>query len=78
MSAESLFLFLLLVACLSAVSFKRLKVPYTVGLAVIGFALGIVGEFDQSANSLREAILTPDVILFIFIPPLIFESALHL
>ena len=62
----------LLIAVLAvAVAAKYLRVPYTVALVVAGLAIALTGS--------KVAInLTPDLILFIFLPALLFESAYNL
>ena len=40
LAVETSILLLLLVACLSAFIFRPLKLPYTVGLVVVGFGIG--------------------------------------
>jgi CPA1 family monovalent cation:H+ antiporter len=62
---------LLLVACLIAMLTRRLGLPYSVGLV----AAGILIAFVPNAPSLP---LSRDLIFNIFLPPLIFEGALHL
>lgn len=42
LTKEIAILLLLLVACLGAVSFKRLNFPYTVGLVIVGLLLGLL------------------------------------
>jgi CPA1 family monovalent cation:H+ antiporter len=64
---RDLMLFFLL-ALLVRVLMKRWTLPYTVGLLVIGLGLGLFRLFP-------EAGLTPNVIFFLFLPPLLFEGA---
>lgn len=54
-----------------ALASKYIRVPYTVLLVVAGLLIAI-SPIDVSLN------LTPDVILFIFLPALLFESAYNL
>lgn len=54
-----------------ALASKYIRVPYTVLLVVAGLLIA-VSPIDVSLN------LTPDVILFIFLPALLFESAYNL
>ena len=62
---------LLFVACLVAIITRRVGFPYSVGLVVAGIGLNIAGY--------RSGIeLTPGLIFTLFLPPLIFEAALHL
>jgi CPA1 family monovalent cation:H+ antiporter len=63
--------FLLLIAAVVAMLARRLKIPYTVGLVLAGIALAIV-PFAPAVELTKELILT------IFLPPLIFEAALYL
>jgi len=58
---------LLLVASLVGIVTERLRVPYTAGLVLIGLVLALVGE--------QEINVSPDLILGILVPPLIFEAA---
>ncbi|WP_036481666.1 Na+/H+ antiporter [Myxosarcina sp. GI1] len=78
LSSEVELLLLLLIACLGAVTLKKFKIPYTVGLVVIGLGLGFLSPLVFAADPLGSLTLSPDIILFIFIPPLIFESSIAL
>ena len=70
LSTESLIIELLLVASLVAIAVRRLRVPYTVALVIVGLLLTTLPHASFS--------LTPELILALFIPPLIFEAAFHL
>jgi CPA1 family monovalent cation:H+ antiporter len=59
---------LLLVASLVAARIGYLRVPYTVGLVLVGIALDVLGV-------LPPASLTPDLFLWVLLPPLLFEAA---
>jgi monovalent cation:H+ antiporter, CPA1 family len=62
---------LLFVACLVAIVTRRVGFPYSVGLVIAGIGLSVTGY--------RSGVeLTPDLIFTLFLPPLIFEAALHL
>lgn len=61
----------LLTASFVAIVSRRLKMPYSVGLVIAGIALALL----PNAPDLP---LTRDLIFNIFLPPLIFEAALHL
>lgn len=78
LTAQIEILLLLLVACLGAVTLKRLNFPYTIGLVIIGLTLGLLTQTGFPFESLNALTLSPDLILYIFVPPLIFESALNL
>lgn len=58
----------LLIALVVVLVTKRLAIPYTLGLVVVGLVLGL---FQLTP----EAQLTPDLVLFVFLPPLLFEGA---
>lgn len=62
---------LLVIATLVGIVARRLRMPYTVGLVIVGAALAILFQpFHIEVE--------PDLILGIFVPPLIFEAAFHL
>ena len=71
--------FLLLVAAAVLALCKRLRLPFTVMLVVVGVGLSELGPWLPGfLEPLVEFSISPDVILFVFLPTLIFESALHL
>ncbi len=59
---------LLALALVTALFARRLRFPYTLALTVVGLALGL-------SHLLPNLRLQPDVVLFIFLPALLFESA---
>ena len=67
---EEVVIGLLFIAALVGIIAKRLRLPYTVGLVLMGLALAFQGEFEVS--------ITPNLILALLVPPLIFEAAFHL
>ena len=70
LQAETLVIELLLIVSLVAIAVRRLRVPYTVALVVVGLLITF-------QSPLRVA-LTPELILALFVPPLVFEAAFHL
>ncbi|MCW8924549.1 MAG: cation:proton antiporter [Gammaproteobacteria bacterium] len=58
--------------------FRKLPIPYTVILIVIGIVLARLSEVWHPLGPLQHFHLTPDLVLFIFLPALIFESGLNL
>src|SRR5215212_8807446 len=67
---EEITVILLLIASAVAVLARRLRIPYTVGLVLIGLALSLL-----SANDIK---ISPQIILALLVPPLVFEAAFHL
>ncbi len=59
---------LLLIALTVILITRRLAVPYTLGLVVVGLLIGVLGLVP-------EIRLTPDLVLFVFLPALLFEGA---
>ncbi len=70
LTTETLIIELLLIASLVAIVVRRLHIPYTVALVVVGLLL--------TAQSAVRIELTPELILALFVPPLVFEAAFHL
>lgn len=60
----------LIIVSVVAIIVRYIKLPYTVALVVAGLFLAIRGQ------SLLA--LTPDLVLGLFVPPLVFEAAFHL
>jgi CPA1 family monovalent cation:H+ antiporter len=62
---------LLLIATLVGILARRLRMPYTVGLVLVGTVLALLyRQFHFE--------ISPELILGIFVPPLVFEAAFHL
>lgn len=70
LATETVIIELLLIVSLVAIVVRRLRVPYTVALVLVGLAITAQRPLDIQ--------LTPELILAIFIPPLLFEAAFHL
>jgi len=63
---------LLLIAAIVAMTARRLRVPYTVGLMLAGIVLAI-SPFPSD-----DIEITKDLIFTIFLPPLIYEAAIYI
>lgn len=63
-----LLVLLLLIALTVILITRRLAVPYTLGLVVVGFLISIFGL-------LPDIHLTPELVLFVFLPALLFEGS---
>ncbi|HLF25020.1 MAG TPA: Na+/H+ antiporter [Anaerolineae bacterium] len=70
LATETLIIELLLIVSLVAIAVRRLRVPYTVALVIVGLLI----TFQQPL----EITLTPQLILALFLPPLVFEAAFHI
>lgn len=68
---ETTIVALMLVSALVAVVVSRLRLPYTVALALVGLGLGATGAFGRVD-------LTSELILLVFLPPLLFEGAINM
>ena len=62
---------ILIVATLTAMLSRRIGLPYSVGLVIAGFILALT----PIGADLR---LTPELIMQVFLPPLIFEAAIQI
>jgi CPA1 family monovalent cation:H+ antiporter len=60
--------FLLLIALAVILVTRRLAVPYTLGLVVVGLLISLIGF-------LPDVHLTPELVLFVFLPALLFEGS---
>ena len=63
-----LFVLLVLLSLAVALVSRRLRFPYTLGLVVVGLALGAL-------HALPQVTLSPNLVLFVFLPALLFEGA---
>jgi CPA1 family monovalent cation:H+ antiporter len=70
LQTETLVIELLLVVSLVAMAVRRLHVPYTIALVVAGLIITFQQPIDLE--------LAPTLILSLFLPPLVFDAALHL
>ncbi|MCC7411757.1 MAG: cation:proton antiporter, partial [Gammaproteobacteria bacterium] len=69
---------LLGVAMVAAALCRNLPIPFTVFLVLIGMGLRWLGESRPEILPIADFTLTPDLVFFVFLPALIFESALNL
>ncbi len=67
---EEIIILLLLVASVVALVAKRFKIPYTVGLVLIGLVMGLL--------TAQKIEVSPQLILGLLVPPLVFEAAFHI
>jgi CPA1 family monovalent cation:H+ antiporter len=63
---RDLVLFLLMALFVNLIT-KKLAIPYTLGLVIVGLLIGVM-------RLAPEAQLTPDLVLFVFLPILLFEG----
>ena len=70
LAVESLVILLLLVASIVAIAVRRIRLPYTVALVLVGLLITFEQELAFE--------VTPELILALFVPPLVFEAAFHL
>jgi len=67
---EEIIVIMLLIASGVAIAARRFRVPYTVGLVIIGLILTLLNP--------QQVEITPQIILLLLVPPLVFEAAFHL
>ncbi len=70
LEVEGAILLLLIVALVVAWGAKRLRVPYTVGLVLVGLMITPIFHLEFEAP--------PELILGLLVPPLLFEAAFHI
>ena len=69
---------LLFVATLSSVLFKRLKIPYTIGLVLVGILFYNLCDTIPALEHFRHLRLNYDLIMFALLPSLIFSAAINI
>jgi len=67
---EEIIIGLLLIASVVAIAARQFRLPYAVGLVLIGLVLTFL--------TATETIISPDIILALLVPPLVFEAAFHI
>ncbi len=68
---EELIIAMLFISVIVSLITRRLRIPYTVGLVLVGLGLTFLGPIPVLD-------VTPELILALLVPPLIFEAAFHL
>jgi CPA1 family monovalent cation:H+ antiporter len=66
-------LILLLIASVVGMLARRVRIPYTLALVLAGLALSFV-----QMEALKDLNLTSDLLMLLFLPPLLFEAAYHM
>jgi len=69
---------LLFVATLSSVVFKRLKIPYTIGLVLVGIVFYYVCGAIPELQQFRSLRLNHDLIMYALLPSLIFSASINI
>jgi monovalent cation:H+ antiporter, CPA1 family len=67
---EEIIVILLLIASGVAVATRHMRVPYTVGLVIIGLIITLLNP--------QHVEFTPQIIMLLLVPPLVFEAAFHI
>ena len=67
-----LLVILLLIALIVILVMRRLAAPYTLGLVIVGLLLSV---FNNALNLLPNLHLDPALVLFVFLPALLFEGS---
>jgi CPA1 family monovalent cation:H+ antiporter len=71
LNADRIFIVLLAAAVVVALVTERIRVPYTVGLVLLGLAIGLIRPGSGVA-------ITPGLVLAVLLPALIFEAAFRI
>jgi len=74
----ALILLLLFIAVIAGIIFRKIKIPYTIGLFLLGIVITFISSNIAYIEHLFDFVLSPEVILFLFLPPLVFEAAYHI
>ena len=69
---------LLFLSSVIAASLKKIRLPYTVILTIVGVLLSLLAKNVEIFSFLNVLELSPELIFYIFLPVLIFESAYNI
>ena len=69
---------LIFIASISAIFMKKARFPYTLGLLVVGIMVGYLSSHVEVLAPMREVQLSPDIILFLILPTLLFEASINI
>ena len=69
---------LMFVASISAIFVKKARFPYTIGLLIAGILIGYLSSRVEVLSPMREVQLSPDIILFLILPTLLFEASINI
>lgn len=69
---------LLVIAAFSAVLFNKIAFPFTIGLVAVGVGLGFVVTNVHALAMLGEFKITPNILLYVLLPALLFDAALNM
>lgn len=69
---------LLFLATVTAYLLRKSKFPYTVALVFVGALAGFLGENVAVFSFLNGFKFSPELVFYVFLPTLIFESAFHI
>lgn len=73
--AVGIYIGLLLLACVVGIASKLIThLPYTIFLTIVGLAIGVLNLGPE----LAETGFGHDLIFFVFLPPLLFQGAMHM
>ena len=66
------------VAVVASLALKKIRFPYTIGLMIIGLIVGWLFWNFQEFASYRGLELSPELILYLILPTLIFEASMNI
>ena len=69
---------LLAVSMVAAAICSYIPIPSTVFLVILGMFIGSLARQNNELNFLLDFQLSPDLVLYLFLPVLVFESAINL
>ena len=65
----------LILALLVALGTRWIRLPYTIALVIVGLVLGWLGNASKFGGEIGGGLMSAELILFILLPPLLFEGA---
>ncbi len=76
---ETIIITLLLIAIITAITLRHLKMPYTIGLVITGYIFSaFIVPHIAALKHFEGFVPSSEIVLYLFLPLLIFESAIAL
>ncbi len=66
------------IAVFFSILLRKINFPYTIGLVLVGGALGLLSYHIQALAIFKQITLSPEIILYLILPALVFDAAINI